>query len=101
MSLTATGITLVMATHAGITNASSPNTKDVGQSGGDGAGGGGMANASFSYKRPTGGDWLVAHAMGDDGGVWILFMVKRIIFIDREFTGVLVVVAQRTERPIQ
>jgi len=54
MSLTAAGITLVMAMHARTTNASSPNTKDVGWSGGDGAGGGEMANASISYKRPTG-----------------------------------------------
>jgi len=38
MSLTAAGITLVMAMHARTTNASSPNTKDVGWSGGDGAG---------------------------------------------------------------
>jgi len=75
MSLTAAGITLVMAMHAGITNASSPNTKDVGWNGGDGAGGGGMANASFSYKRPTGvTGWCIC--MGDDGGMWILFMVN-------------------------
>jgi len=54
MSLTAASITLVMAMHAGIINASSPNTKDVGWGGSDGAGGGGMANAFFSYKRLTG-----------------------------------------------
>ena len=75
MSLTAAGITLVMATHAGITNASSPNTKDVGWSGGDGAGGGRMANASFLYKRPTGViGWCTG--MGVDGSVWILFMLN-------------------------
>ena len=54
MSLTAAGITLVMGMDVGITNPSSPNTKDVGWSGGNGAGGSGMANASFSYIRPTG-----------------------------------------------
>jgi len=75
MSLTAAGITLVMATHAGITNASSPNTKDVGQSGGDGAGGGGMAMHPSRTKGQLGvTGWCTC--MGDDGGMWILFMVN-------------------------
>jgi len=45
---------------AEITNASSPNTKDIDQSGGDSAGDSGMANASFSYTyKAKWGDWLV------------------------------------------